>query len=182
VKDEIAKAINEQRKDYDEDEVGVSWVSRHWSEIAERAKSERRKQVTIFKRGSVYWFNFMFNGQHIQRSSKQGNPNAARQMMFETGMRPEECTESSHRMFICLRAIYSTPMGRPRPRGVVSNSHPTQEHQTKAMNKMELFVAEQRVAFAERAASSILGLFSDFGVGVTTYPTTVHGKPSGLMV
>lgn len=103
-------------------------------------------------------------------------------MMFETGMRPEECTESSHRMVICLRAIYSTPMGRPRPRGVVSNSHPTQEHQTKAMNKMELFVAEQRVAFAERAASSILGLFSDFGVGVTTYPTTVHGKPSGLMV
>jgi hypothetical protein len=80
VKDEIAKAINEQRKDYDEDEVGVSWVSRHWSEIAERAKSERRKQVTIFKRGSVYWFNFMFNGQHIQRSSKQGNPNAARQI------------------------------------------------------------------------------------------------------
>jgi integrase len=36
--------------------------------------------VSIFKRGGVYWFNFIFNGKHIQRSTKQGNPNVARQM------------------------------------------------------------------------------------------------------
>jgi integrase len=36
--------------------------------------------VSIFKRGGVYWFNFIFNSKHIQRSTKQGNPNVARQM------------------------------------------------------------------------------------------------------
>jgi integrase len=34
--------------------------------------------VAIFKRGGVYWFHFWFNGQHVQRSTKQGNPNVAR--------------------------------------------------------------------------------------------------------
>lgn len=36
--------------------------------------------MSIFKRGGVYWFNFVFGGKHIQRSTKQGNPNVARQM------------------------------------------------------------------------------------------------------
>ncbi len=36
--------------------------------------------MAIFKRGKVYWFHFYFNGQHIQRSTKQGNPRVARQM------------------------------------------------------------------------------------------------------
>lgn len=36
--------------------------------------------MSIFKRGSVYWFHFMFNGEHIQRSTKQGNPKVARQI------------------------------------------------------------------------------------------------------
>ena len=34
----------------------------------------------IFKRGKVYWFHFYFNSQHIQKSTKQGNPRVARQM------------------------------------------------------------------------------------------------------
>jgi integrase len=34
--------------------------------------------MAIFKRGGVYWFHFWFNGQHVQRSTKQGNPNVAR--------------------------------------------------------------------------------------------------------
>jgi integrase len=36
--------------------------------------------MSIFKRGTVYWYHFMFNGEHIQKSSKQGNPRIARQI------------------------------------------------------------------------------------------------------
>ncbi|MGB8030273.1 MAG: site-specific integrase [Terracidiphilus sp.] len=36
--------------------------------------------MSIFKRGSTYWYHFMFNGEHIQRSTKQGNPRTARNM------------------------------------------------------------------------------------------------------
>jgi integrase len=36
--------------------------------------------MSIFKRGRVYWYHFVFGGQHIQQSSKQGNPRVARQM------------------------------------------------------------------------------------------------------
>ena len=36
--------------------------------------------MAIFKRGRVYWFHFIFNGQHVQRSTKQGNPRVARQI------------------------------------------------------------------------------------------------------
>jgi len=36
--------------------------------------------MSIFKRGNVYWYHFMFNGEHVQRSTKQGNPRTARQM------------------------------------------------------------------------------------------------------
>lgn len=36
--------------------------------------------MSIFKRGNVYWYHFLFNGEHIQRSTKQGNPRIARQI------------------------------------------------------------------------------------------------------
>jgi integrase len=36
--------------------------------------------MAIFKRGRVYWYHFVFDGRHIQQSSKQGNPRIARQM------------------------------------------------------------------------------------------------------
>ncbi len=36
--------------------------------------------MAIFKRGRTYWYHFWFNGQHIQRSTKQGNPRVARQI------------------------------------------------------------------------------------------------------
>jgi integrase len=36
--------------------------------------------MSIFKRGKIYWYHFIFNGQHIQQSSKQGNPRVARNM------------------------------------------------------------------------------------------------------
>ena len=36
--------------------------------------------MSIFKRGNVYWYHFYFNGQHIQESTKQGNPRVARNM------------------------------------------------------------------------------------------------------
>lgn len=40
----------------------------------------RSRPLAIFKRGRVYWFHFWFNGEHIQKSTKQGNPRVARQM------------------------------------------------------------------------------------------------------
>ena len=36
--------------------------------------------MSIFKRGRIYWFHFLFDGQHVQRSTKQGNPRVARQI------------------------------------------------------------------------------------------------------
>lgn len=36
--------------------------------------------MSIFKRGRVYWFHFYFQDQHIQQSTKQRNPNVARQI------------------------------------------------------------------------------------------------------
>jgi hypothetical protein len=38
---------------------------------------------------------------------------------------------------------------------VLRYAHPTQEHQTKAMDKMEQFVSEQKIAHAERIALQI---------------------------
>jgi len=36
--------------------------------------------MSIFKRGRVYWYHFVFNGRHVQESTKQGNPRVARQI------------------------------------------------------------------------------------------------------
>jgi integrase len=44
--------------------------------------------MSIFKRGNVYWYHFLFNGEHIQKSTKQGNPRIARTMesVFRTAL------------------------------------------------------------------------------------------------
>lgn len=36
--------------------------------------------MSIFKRGRVYWYHFIFNGDHVQESTKQGNPRISRHM------------------------------------------------------------------------------------------------------
>jgi integrase len=36
--------------------------------------------MAIYKRGRVYWYSFWFNGERVQRSTKQGNPRVARQI------------------------------------------------------------------------------------------------------
>jgi integrase len=36
--------------------------------------------MAIYKRGRVYWYQFVFNNQRIQCSTKQGNPRVARQI------------------------------------------------------------------------------------------------------
>src|SRR5436305_959137 len=38
------------------------------------------EDMSIFKRGKIYWYHFVFNGEHIQKSTKQGNPRIARQI------------------------------------------------------------------------------------------------------
>jgi integrase len=36
--------------------------------------------MSIFKRGKIYWYHFLFNGEHIQESTKQENRKVARDM------------------------------------------------------------------------------------------------------
>jgi integrase len=36
--------------------------------------------MAIYKRGRIYWYSFIWNGRHVQESTKQGNPRVARQM------------------------------------------------------------------------------------------------------
>jgi integrase len=36
--------------------------------------------MSIFRRGNVYWYHFVFNGEHIQKSTKQSNRKEARQI------------------------------------------------------------------------------------------------------
>ena len=46
--------------------------------------------MSIYKRGSVYWYKFMWNGQVIRQSTRQGNDNKAR------------IEESKHRVRLAL--------------------------------------------------------------------------------
>lgn len=46
-------------------------------------------------------------------------------------------------------------LGHSKINMVLRYAHPTQEHQTQAMNKMEQFVAEQKIAVAERSTTAI---------------------------
>jgi hypothetical protein len=36
--------------------------------------------MSIFKRGNVYSYHFLFNGEHFSEEHPQGNPRTARQM------------------------------------------------------------------------------------------------------
>ncbi len=36
--------------------------------------------MAIFKRGKIYWYHFLWHGEHVQKSTKQGNPRTARQV------------------------------------------------------------------------------------------------------
>jgi integrase len=36
--------------------------------------------MSIYKRGEVYWYKFMWKGEHVRESTKQGNDKVARQM------------------------------------------------------------------------------------------------------
>ena len=47
---------------------------------AVKAVREGEDEMSIFKRGNVYWYHFLYDGQHVQRSTKQGNPRVARQI------------------------------------------------------------------------------------------------------
>jgi integrase len=44
-------------------------------------------------------------------------------------------------------------LGHSKINMVLRYAHPTREHQTKAMDKMEQYVADQKIAYAERAAA-----------------------------
>ena len=42
--------------------------------------SEGRQTVSIYKRGGVYWYKFMWQNRSVRESTKQGNDKVARQM------------------------------------------------------------------------------------------------------
>src|SRR5690348_17114949 len=43
-------------------------------------QKEPRHTMSIYKRGDVYWYKFMWQGQLIRESTKQGNDKQARKM------------------------------------------------------------------------------------------------------
>jgi hypothetical protein len=45
-------------------------------------------------------------------------------------------------------------LGHSRIQMVLRYAHPTQQHQTQAMQRLERFVAEQRIAVAEHSTSA----------------------------
>jgi integrase len=54
--------------------------------------------MSIFKRGRIYWYHFLHDGQHVQRSTKQGNPRVVRQIeaAFRTALAKSEWSEKQH--------------------------------------------------------------------------------------
>ncbi len=49
--------------------------------------------MAIYKKSGRYYYNFWWNGQHVQRCTKQGNPNVARKM------------ESAHRTALAMGEV-----------------------------------------------------------------------------
>jgi integrase len=45
-----------------------------------RGGQEGRQTMSIYKRGEVYWYKFMWKGELVRESTKQGNDKVARQM------------------------------------------------------------------------------------------------------
>jgi integrase len=48
--------------------------------VEKSAKDQEGRTQVIYKRGKVYWYKFMWNGNMIRESTKQGNDKVARQM------------------------------------------------------------------------------------------------------
>src|SRR5450631_1325600 len=62
--------------------------------------------MSIFKRGGVYWYHFMFDGKHVQRSTKQGNPRTARQIAaaYRTALAKGEVGITERKKAPCFKA------------------------------------------------------------------------------
>jgi hypothetical protein len=77
--------------------------------------------MSIFKRGNVYWYHFLFNGEHIQASTKQGNPRTARQI------------EAAHRTALAKREVGITERRKvPTFKDAVSEFLAWSEHEHQA--------------------------------------------------
>jgi hypothetical protein len=78
--------------------------------------------MSIFKRGNVYWYHFLFNGEHIQKSTKQGNPRTARQIeaAYRTALAKGEVGLLIGRRFLRLRRQWQTSYP-----GLSANTKPT---------------------------------------------------------
>src|SRR5215467_4167829 len=52
---------------------------RHQSS-AQKVENHKEESMSIYKRGNVYWYDFVFNGERHQGSTKQGNQRVAQQI------------------------------------------------------------------------------------------------------
>ena len=63
--------------------------------------------MTVFKRGSVYKYHFVVNGEHIQRSTRQGNKRVAIEMeaAHRTALAKDEAGIGDRKPVPTLRAF-----------------------------------------------------------------------------
>src|ERR1700731_3035347 len=82
--------------------VGTQWKAVAKGEEGTRGKTEENKAM-IYKRGKFYWYKFMWDGNLVRESTRQGNDKVARNMESahrtslakgEVGIRDKKVTPS----------------------------------------------------------------------------------------
>jgi hypothetical protein len=68
--------------------------------------------MTIYKRGGVYWYKFMWQGKLVRESTKQGNDKVARNMesAHRTSLAKGEVGLREKKAFAYPGAIYRQPI------------------------------------------------------------------------
>ena len=77
--------------------------------------------MSIYKRGKIYWYKFMWNGEMVRESTRQTNQNTARQMegahraslaKGEVGIREKKVAPTLNRYPVPTLSTTSTAMLR----------------------------------------------------------------------
>ena len=56
----------------------IQRVSRTLVKLMEVSHEHPHRSTMIYWRGKIWWFNFVYNGKHIQKSTRQRNKQVAR--------------------------------------------------------------------------------------------------------
>jgi hypothetical protein len=97
---------------------------------SENLGNEGANDMAIYKRGRIYWFNLWWRGQHIHRSTRQGNPRVARQIeaAYRTDLAKDEVgiveRKPAPGFFAAMRNFlaWSKEQHRSTPRRIVVTS------------------------------------------------------------